>query len=230
MKNTAADSEFEGDYRHHPFLHPSADVRKDSRHLPHWRLNGAFYFLTWRLADALPHEKLKAWKAERDAWLATYPKPWDTETMRDYQERFPKRLESWLDAGYGACHLRLPRCAEIVADSLHYFDGERYDLAAFVVMPNHVHVLFQLRDAATLESVTHSWKSYTAKQINAFLGRSGTLWQQESWDHLLRGVSHLDRCLSYIRLNPSQAKLPPGNFLYYEAPGFRECAGLDGPE
>ena len=213
-----------------PFLTPGADVRKDARHLPHWRLDGAFYFLTWRLADSLPQEKLRVWKAEREAWLVKHPKPWSADTMLDYRESFPKRLESWLDAGYGACHLRSPRCAEIVADSLHHFDGERYDLASFVIMPNHVHALFQLRNAAALESVTHSWKSYSAKQINKTLGRSGTLWQQESWDHLLRGIPHLDRCLSYIALNPKQAKLPPGEFLYYEAPGFREFAGLGDPE
>lgn len=213
-----------------PFLTPGADVRKDARHLPHWRLDGAFYFVTWRLADSLPQEKLRAWKAERDAWIAEHPRPWGADTTLDYRERFPKRLESWLDAGYGACHLRSPRCAQIVADSLHHFDGDRYDIASFAIMPNHVHVLFQLQDAVALEAVTHSWKSYTAKQINKILGRSGTLWQQESWDHLLRGAPHLDRCLSYIRLNPKQAKLTPGNYLYYEAPDFREIPEPDNHE
>lgn len=217
------------DCLHSPFLDRGADVRKDARHLPHWQLDGAFYFLTWRLADSLPKEKLKMWEAERAAWLTKHPKPWDARTMQDYRDRFPKRLESWLDSGYGTCHLRKPECASIVAGALRFFDGDRYDLASFVVMPNHVHVLFQLREAQQLEKVAQSWKGFTARQINKFLGRTGALWQQESWDTLLRGLPHLDRCLSYIRQNPSKANLKSGEYVLYEAPEFREAMGLVDP-
>ncbi|MEQ1842716.1 MAG: transposase [Verrucomicrobiales bacterium] len=215
------------DWPQSPFLCPGAEVRKGDRHLPHWRLDGAFYFLTWRLADSLPQEKLRAWEAERTAWLARHPKPWDSRTTEDYRDRFPKRMDAWLDAGYGACHLRNSECASVVASALQFFDGDRYELASFVVMPNHVHVLFQLRENHLLEKVAQSWKGFTARQINKSLGRTGRLWQQESWDTLLRGLPHLERCLSYIQQNPSKANLKSGEYVLYEAPGFREAIGMD---
>jgi putative transposase len=206
---------------HSPFLQNDSPVRRDRRHLPHWRLDGAFYFVTWRLFDSLPQSKLKAWHKEKQAWLKEHPKPWDDHTTNDYQERFPKRLERWLDTGFGACYLREPRCARMVAEALHFFDGERYDLASFVIMPNHVHVLWQLRGETKLESVTHSVKSYSAGEINKVLGRRGAFWQQEGFDHLLRGIPHLERCLSYIQQNPEKSHLKPNEYIYYETPDFR---------
>ena len=205
-----------------PFLERGAPVRKDRRHLPHWRLKGTFNYITWRLFDSLPQEKLKAWYAEKHAWLSEHPKPWDARTTANYRDLFPKRLEAWLDAGYGACYLRKPECGRIVANAFHHFDGDRYDLASYVVMPNHVHALFLLRGATKLEDVTQSIKSYTANEINKTLGRRGSLWQQEGFDHLLRGVPQLEGCATYIRRNPEDANLKPGEFIHYEAPGFRD--------
>ena len=95
-------------------------------------------------------------------------------------------------------------------------------------MPNHVHVLFQLRGDQQLEKVVQSWKGFTARQINKLLVRSGKFWQQESWDTLLRGVAHLERCLSHIQQNPSKANLKTGEYVLYEAPGFRDAMGMTG--
>lgn len=207
---------------HSPFLERDSPVRKDRRHLPHWRLSGSFNYVTWRLCDSMPQEKLKAWHAEKHAWLKEHPKPWGARTAAEYRDHFPRQLEAWLDAGYGSCCLRDPECGQIVANAFHYFDGERYGLASFVVMPNHVHALFQLCGGWELEDVNHSLKSYTANEINKVLGRRGSLWQPEGFDHLLRGVPQLDRCLSYIRRNPESAHLKPGEYIHYEAPGFDE--------
>jgi len=207
---------------HSPFLERDSPVRRSRRHLPHWRLSGGFYFVTWRLADSLPQEKLRAWNEEKIVWLREHPKPWDRATAEDYRERFPRRLEAWLDAGHGACHLRNPACNEIVAGAFHHFDGERYVLASYVIMPNHVHALFQLVGGWEIEEVVHSIKSYTANRVNRLLGRSGSLWQREGFDHVLRGIPQLDGCLSYIRNNPRVARLPHGAFRLYEAPGFQD--------
>jgi hypothetical protein len=87
--------------------------------------------------------------------------------------------------------------------------------------------LFQLRETHLLEKVAQSWKGFTARQINKSLGRTGRLWQQESLDTLLRGLPHLERCLSYIQQNPSKANLKSGEYVLYEAPGFREAIGMD---
>ncbi len=145
-----------------------------------------------------------------------HPKPWGVRAANEYRERFPKRLDAWLDAGYDACYLRDPGCARIIADALHFFDGERYDLASFVVMPNHV--LLQLRGDTELESLTHSLKSYSAQEVNKELERRGAFWQQEGFDHLLRGIPHLDRCLCYIQQNPEKAHLKRGEYLYLRVP------------
>lgn len=207
---------------HSAFLRRDSSVRKDRRHLPHWRLSGSFNYVTWRLADSLPQEKLKAWSEEKRIWLQRNPKPWDAATVSEYGDRFPKKLEAWLDLGYGSCFLRKPECGQIVANAFRFFDGERYDLSSFVIMPNHVHALFQLCIGWEIEEVSHSLKSYTANEINKALGRKGAVWQQEGFDHLLRGVAHLDRCLSYIRNNPSAAHLKADEYISYEVPGFAD--------
>lgn len=220
MSSAPEDPNRDDSMRAPPFLQSESRPLKRERRLPHWELGGAFHFITWRLFDSLPQEKLILWRQERAAWLAEHPRPWDARTSAEYRDRFPSRLERWLDAGYGSCLLRDAGCADIVCGNLHYFDGQTYDLAAFVVMPNHVHALIQLRETASLKAVTHSWKSYTAHEINKSLARSGSVWQEESWDHILRSMSQLSRCLSYIRLNPALASLKGGEFRHYESLGF----------
>ena len=211
------------DRLHDPFLRADSMVDRTSRHLPHWQLDGGFYFVTWRLADALPQSRLRAWMEERREWLAKHPKPWDSTMREEYRTRFPKRIDSWLDAGYGQCVLRRAENRQVLAEALLYFDGERYDMASFVLMPNHVHTLFQLRGGTTVNKVTHSWKRYSARHINAQLGRQGALWQQENWDRILRGIPDLIRCLSYVRNNPRMAGLSGDAYTYYEAPSLPDA-------
>jgi hypothetical protein len=102
-------------------------------------------FITFRLADSLPRQLLDDWVRARDAFLAVNPPPWDEITEACYHGPFPDKLDEHLDAAHGSCDLRDPRLAQIVADLLHHFDGQRYDLWSYVIMPNHVHVLFTLR-------------------------------------------------------------------------------------
>ena len=203
-----------------PFLEPSSTVDIRGRHLPHWQLDGGFYYVTSRLADSLPQAKLRAWKEEKAQWLQEHPSPWDEPTRKEYKIRFPKRIDAWLDRGYGECVLRQPECAQILFDVLLHFDGDRYNMASFVIMPNHMHTLFQLRGNNDLEDVLGSWKGYSARQINGYLARKGPLWQAESWDRLLRGVGDLVRCFSYIERNPVVAGLAQSEYRYYAATNF----------
>src|SRR4029077_20019906 len=124
------------------FFNPYADIRQTQNRLPHWQQSGAVYFVTFRLADAVPIRLRNQWENERDAWLRVHPKPWNVETEREYHRRFSGAIEQWLDAGHGSCLLRRPDCARIVADTLHHFEGERVAMILFVVMPNHVHAVF----------------------------------------------------------------------------------------
>jgi putative transposase len=105
----------------------------------------------------------------------------------------------------------------MVAGALRHFDGARYELESFVVMPNHVHVLVTPREGEKLSEITHSWKSYTAHKINDHLGRDGTLWQKESYDHLVRKQFHHYR--RYVHANPSKARLSEGEFVWWDANG-----------
>jgi REP element-mobilizing transposase RayT len=91
---------------------------------------------------------------------------------------------------------------QIVASTLRHFSGQHYDLDEFVVAPNHVHVLLAPASNVELSRILHSWKSYSAKQINRATGRSGSFWQQESYDHIVRSEAALFRIREYIRSHP----------------------------
>src|SRR5262249_41895915 len=111
------------------------------RHLPHWRQEDKTYFVTFRLADSIPATKLSKLESDREAWLKHNPEPWTEVQRRQYYERFSAKLDEWLDAGSGSCVLKDERSAKVVADALKHFEGQRYKLGAWVVMPNHVHAL-----------------------------------------------------------------------------------------
>jgi len=100
---------------------------------------GRIYFVTFRLADAIPHRLRTKWESEREAWLRVHPQPWSAEVEREYHEPFSGAMERWLDAGYGSCVLRRSDRAAVVAEALCHFDGQRIVQIAWVVMPNHVH-------------------------------------------------------------------------------------------
>jgi hypothetical protein len=144
-------------------LDKSAPVHKPRRNLPHWTQRGCTYFITFRLADSLPQNLLHQWREELKLWLQKHPQPWSPEDAREYWREFQARKERWLDAGHGSCALRDPVRRTVVVEALHHFDGERYELDAFVVMPNHVHVLVTPQDenpdGAAETAVSHSLSS-----------------------------------------------------------------------
>jgi REP element-mobilizing transposase RayT len=91
---------------------------------------------------------------------------------------------------------------------LPFFAGQRYELHAWVVMPNHVHAVVWPRPPETLSRVLHSWKSYTATQANKIAKRVGhSFWQSESFDHLTRDDDDRARCMAYTLDNPVTARL-----------------------
>jgi REP element-mobilizing transposase RayT len=188
---------------------PRAGVdRRQGAYLPHWSQESATYFVTFRLADSLPAAVLDGWRAERRQRTCTATD--DGLTPVDEQRLlalFADRIERHLDAGHGACCLGRGGAARIVADALQHFDGERYRLWAWCVMPNHVHVVVEPAEGHALPQLQHTWKSYTAKAINAHLGRSGTLRQPEYFDHLVRSLESFERFVRYVYSNPEAAGL-----------------------
>jgi leucyl-tRNA synthetase len=199
-----------------PYLNPEQEIEKSKPHLlPHWQQDSKLFFVTWRLADSLPAEIIKRWKDEREAWVAQNPEPWDEKTEEEYHTKFSQAFDRWLDAGSGECVLKDPAIAMIVSDALLHFDGDRYLMESFVVMPNHVHALFKLAPGIKLEDVLQSWKSFSAKAINKALGLEGTLWQREYWDRIVRDADHRTNILDYIKKNPERANLKDGSFVHY---------------
>jgi len=184
------------------YFDPTQPVSDLSGNLPHWRQTEASYFVTFRLADAMPQSLLAQWQHEREHWHAAHPEPHDGRTRSEYFTRFPQRFQDRLDAGHGSCILRRPEIKSIVEDALRHFDGQRYDLVEFVVMPNHVHVLVTPLADHALSDILHSWKSFTAHRINLMLGTCGEIWQKESFDHIVRSPMYADKIIRYIRDNP----------------------------
>jgi putative transposase len=199
------------------FFNPYAEIRHTGSRLPHWQQQGAVYFLTFRLADSIPSQLLDQWGNEREAWLKVHPEPWTNETEREYHQRFSGAIERWLDAGHGACLLRRPDCAQIVAETLRHFEGERVVMISFAVMPNHVHALFVQNPEWPLEKLTQSWKRFAARQINKLLDRSGNFWQRNYFDRLVRDEKHFANCVRYIRRNPEKASLGKHQFILWES-------------
>ena len=204
-----------GSNKPHTFFTPNTQTDTHQRNLPHWQQGEVWFFVTWRLADSVPQTKLMDWEREKRIWLLHHPKPWDGATVIEYRERFPQRFEEWLDQGSGSCLLREPQNAQIVANALLHFDGLRYEMASFVVMPNHVHALLRPLGENQIPAILKSWKSFTAREINRRMGRAGSLWQQEYWDRLVRSEEHFRKFAAYIAENPAKAKLRVGEFILH---------------
>jgi REP element-mobilizing transposase RayT len=188
-------------------LQEDRPLTKLSRHLPHWRQPGATYFVTLRLNDSLPKNKLREIEAFRTQWERQNPPPRSSELMDELWRELFRRIDRWLDQGYGSCRLRDPAAGQMVVDALHHFDGERYELGCYTVMSNHVHLVVRPldEDDQALERVTHSWKRFTARQINGLFGLKRALWQDESYDRIVRDEEHLWRTIQYIGRNPLTA-------------------------
>jgi len=192
------------------YFDPHCSVGKLKGNLPHWRQDGVTYFVTFRLADSIPQGKLRQWLVERDQWLESHPRPLDTAAEREFSRLFTQRFLKWLDAGYGKCILVRSDVRALVANALQHFDGQRYRLADWVIMPNHVHMLVSPTGDRRLSSILHSLKSFSAHSINRLLGRRGAVWQKESFDRIVRSAESFVRIACYIQGNPRS--LQPGTF------------------
>ena len=204
---------------------PNAELLIHEHCRPHWSQAGAIVFITFRTADSIPREVLDRWEAEKQEWLrrrgidtGTH---WSviTETLSevdraDFQKEFNRCREDFLDTCHGRCLLKRPELARIVADSLLHFDGKRYRMGDFVVMPNHIHLLASFSTAKAMRDQCDSWLHYTAAQINKTLGEKGKYWQQEPFDHLVRSPEQYAYLRKYIEENPLKAELRFGEYLF----------------
>jgi type I restriction enzyme R subunit len=211
------------------FFDRRGDVTVREGNLPHWYQPGVTYFVTYRTEDSVPRALIRSWHARRDAWLRRHGfdpsrSSWKLELRqrpdaeREYHQNFTREFMEYLDRGYGACILRRADLARLIAENLQHFDGERYRLGDFVVMPNHVHLLVCLLGATEIERQCKSWKRYSAGEINRAIGGRGRFWQEESFDHLVRSPEQFAHFQRYIAENPVKASLSDGEFLHWQLP------------
>ncbi len=224
------------------FMNPREEVRRArGANLPHWTQDGATYAITFRQADSLPQEVLTNYRLERERleqlFEAETGQPWrehpcsqaQSETAQRLSEQldrlYSEKIDRALDAGHGSCQLKNPAVAQIVSDTLDHFDGERYDILAWCLMPNHVHVIARPREGHSLQDIQHSWKSFTAQKINALLKQKGNFWQEESYDHLIRDEEDFFHQKDYVLNNPVAAGL--GNWAWVGGAEGRDALATD---
>ena len=181
-------------------------ISRTRGYLPHSEDPQDTYFLTFRLEDSLPSTLIYKWKEELS--LKRNLHKGNPNVLNSVDREFQSKIEQHLDTNSGKCWLKDPEIASCVANALRHFEGQRYVLHAWTIMPNHVHVLFTVSPDFSLASIIHSWKSYTASQANRILQRSGRFfWQPEYFERSIKSQRHFEFCIRYILNNPVKAGL-----------------------
>ena len=171
-------------------------------YLPHIETKN-LQFITFRLYDSLPRELIKFCKS----WTDSLGEETEDSLLHEQRRKMLALIDKYEDAGLGNCFLKDPRIASLVKDALEYHDGTRYDLVAWCIMPNHVHVLINRLTDDSLSTIMHTWRSYTAKEANSLLGRKGQFWMREYFDRYIRDQRHYATTVNYILNNPVKAQL-----------------------
>ncbi len=184
-------------------------------YLPHCDKPGLIQFVTFRLWDSLPTSRRNEWEhllastersdAPRSGARSIASR--DDEAIAKARREQRRKLEEYLDRSHGECFLRDPRIAELMERTVCFHHGQRFDLLAWVVMPNHVHALFKVSDTSPLSKIMQNWKSISAVAANKLLNRSGDFWQEDYWDTFMRDEEQTRKAIRYIENNPVKAKL-----------------------
>lgn len=204
-------------------LDPDQPIRRYERHLPHWRQRGATYFVTFNLADALPADKLRQLEAMRREWEHKHPPPRDEATWIEHARTVFGFVETVMDAGAGKCWLAHTKYADELRRSILHFHEQRYEAGCFVIMANHCHLTMRPFDGFELEDELGAIKRTTARFINEQESLSGQLWQQESYDRIIRDNEHLYRVVQYIGRNPYKACIPRARWFRWMNPQWIEA-------
>jgi putative DNA methylase len=169
-------------------------------YVPHFDQPGMVQTIGFRLHDSVPRSLIDQWKEELH-WRVALP------SEDPISVEYRRRIAHYEDRGYGECWLARPDVAHLVEDALLHFDDERYRVLAWCIMPNHVHVVVTVIDGYPLDQVIQSWKSFTAKEANRLLARSGTFWMPDYYDRYIRHENHLATAMAYVENNPVTAGL-----------------------
>ena len=203
-------------------LHPDLPIRMYHRHLPHWRQDGATYAVTFRLADSIPQEHVRSLKRWREIWERSHQQPRSEADWDQLAREITHRTEAWLDEGYGECVFADATLAVEMAKSVVHFQDERYLTSCYCVMHNHVHLVMKPKDGFELEDILEGLKGFVSRKVNTHLGRKGVLWEQESYDRIIRDEEHLFRVIQYIGRNPAKAGYPREQWVRWIHPEWEQ--------
>ena len=188
-----------------PFRPLENGINKTRRRLPHWQQDNRVYFITFRTKDSLPQVKL--------------------EELNSFEMK-----DGLLNLGHGECPFRQPECRAILEEVFIKENGIQYELLAYVIMPNHIHVLVKPREHVALSSILQTWKSVSAHRINKLRDSEGSLWMDESFDHIVRSPDHLNKFIEYIQDNPEKTHLSAKEYSLFVAqapsPAKTECKAV----
>lgn len=166
-------------------------------YLPHFEGGEIAQMINLRLADSLPKKVIERWNQELEL----------TGERTAFAPVMRQRIERYLDQGFGSCALRDARVAYMIQESLLHSDGERYWLSAWVVMPNHIHLVLTPKSPWSLSRIMKLFKSYTSHEANRILGRQGQFWMEDYFDRYVRDHKHFTNAIGYIESNPVRARL-----------------------
>jgi len=177
-----------------------ATLWRSRGYIPHFDQSDLIQLMTFRLYDAVPETLIDRWKQEL-AWV-------EKLSAKDPRQiALRKRIAKYEDIGYGECWLRNEQIASLAECVLLHFDGERYRIIAWCIMPNHIHVIIETQEGYFLWEIVHSWKSYIVHEANKLLHRSGRFWFREYHDRYIRDDDHLRNAVEYVENNPVKAGL-----------------------
>jgi REP element-mobilizing transposase RayT len=183
------------------------------RNLPHLYYSEGVYFITYRLANSIP---IKAFKTIRSALVdisknkvQPLVSAAELNLLNEREKRLFKKYDSILDSGeYGEKYLVIPQIVKTVKHTIHFSDGKDYKLISYCIMPNHVHLVFELlKFNKGISKIMQSIKRISGTDSNLFLNRKGKFWQDESFDRLVRDDMELYNIIKYVLLNPVNAGL-----------------------
>ncbi len=198
------------------------------RNLPHFQPSNAVYFITFRLAESLPKTVVEQLKKENEIIEKSIIKIKDKSergnAIYKQRKRYFAKFDKLLDCSQsGALWLKNKDVATIVYDSIIFRDKKKYDLHCFCIMPNHVHLVFEMGDehvsriadstarngvsSYKVTKILQDLKKYTAAESNRIIIRRGQFWHRESYDHVVRNNREYLNIINYVVQNPVKAGL-----------------------
>ena len=171
-------------------------------------------FITFRLADSLPHHIIEEFLADR-AVMREELKVIGNKSRKFYEELMEHKMESWLNNGHGNCILGNANVRQIVVGALRHYNFKEYLLHSFIIMPNHLHILLSPLTEKPINTVIGRIKGFTSFKIKKLLGIDSEIWQQGMFDRIVRSDDEFKKYVDYIRNNPKNI-LPDRYTLYMQ--------------